>query len=343
MWVFGGGRNAQSARSRLDDQLTLQIDRLDRNCGISPEQRTKLMLAGHGDIKKFFDKVAEKKRKFDELKHDQNRIGEIFQEIQPLQLTFNQGIFNDNSIYQKTVKNTLNDEQRDKFRRMNDDLMLFRYRSRVALAVSMLDNSIGFSADQRRKFEKLLVDETKPPKKFSQYDTQVVFLQASHIPEAKVKAIFDDDQFRVLSRQFQQARNMEPFLRSNGFIGEEVHSRQQRALPRSGRCGKQRLVAPRPSSSPSKRGRPGMNLNRMLKQHATAAIVGVLAACACAFLASRPRERPSRRPRALARSFRETSVRCTTAVCTFWRRPSPKMGTGPALGASKDLESPGWP
>ena len=245
MWVFGGGRNAQSARSRLDDQLTLQIDRLDRNCGISPEQRTKLMLAGHGDIKKFFDKVAEKKRKFDELKHDQNRIGEIFQEIQPLQLTFNQGIFNDNSIYQKTVKNTLNDEQRDKFRRMNDDLMLFRYRSRVALAVSMLDNSIGFSADQRRKFEKLLVDETKPPKKFSQYDTQVVFLQASHIPEAKVKAIFDDDQFRVLSRQFQQARNMEPFLRSNGFIGEEVPPANN-APTQVREMRKQRLVAPAP-------------------------------------------------------------------------------------------------
>jgi hypothetical protein len=231
MWLFGGGRNADAARTRLESLLALEIDRLDKQCtttdaqeqkvALSEAQKKKLRLAGQGDIKRFFDKVAEKKRKFDLLKNDQQRIGEIFQEIQPLQNTFNAGIFGDGSFYSKTVKNTLNQDQAERYAKVLRDRDLFRYRARVDLVVSMLDNSVGFSAAQRKEFVKLLLEETKPPKHFGQYDTQVVLLQAARLPEGKIKPIFDEAQWRILNRQLTQAKGMEVFLKRNGFLDDD--------------------------------------------------------------------------------------------------------------------------
>ena len=234
MWLFGGGRNSQAARARLESILSLEIDRLDKYCAMSEAQKKKLTLAGRGDIKRFFDKVAEKKRKFDLLKNDQNRIGEIFQEIQPLQQTFNAGIFSDGSFFTKTVKNTLNEEQTERYAKVIRERDLFRYRARVDLVVSMLDNSVGFSAAQRKQFVTLLLEETKPPKHFGQYDTQVVLLQAAKLPEAKIKSIFDEAQWRILSRQLTQAKGMEVFLKRNGFLDDDkAEPKKADPLPRT--------------------------------------------------------------------------------------------------------------
>ena len=56
-WVFGniGSANAGVARNKLDSLLTLSVEDLERSCGLTPVQKKKLMLAGRGDIKRFFD------------------------------------------------------------------------------------------------------------------------------------------------------------------------------------------------------------------------------------------------------------------------------------------------
>ena len=60
-WVFGniGSANAGVARNKLDSLLTLSVEDLERSCGLTPVQKKKLLLAGHGDIKRFFDRVDE--------------------------------------------------------------------------------------------------------------------------------------------------------------------------------------------------------------------------------------------------------------------------------------------
>src|SRR5262245_38079822 len=60
-WVFGnmGLANAAAARNRLDSLLTLNVDDLERTCGLTLIQKKKLLLAGRGDIKRFFDRIEE--------------------------------------------------------------------------------------------------------------------------------------------------------------------------------------------------------------------------------------------------------------------------------------------
>ncbi len=94
---------------------------------------------------------------------------------------------------------------------------MFRYRAVIAGVVARLDDEMSLRAAQRRQLEQLLLDETRPPARFSQYDSMVVLAQAAQLPEEKLKPLFDDLQWKMLKKQFDQARGIEPFLKANGF------------------------------------------------------------------------------------------------------------------------------
>jgi hypothetical protein len=218
-WVFGGGKNLATVRASTDSLLAMQIEEIDRACGLTGAQKTKLRLAGRGDLKRFFDVYDEKKRKFQTLKNDQNRINEVFQEIQPLQASIASGLFGEGSIFAKTIHKTLEPAQAERFEKVAREKRGYRYRARVELAVNLLDNYVGMTSDQRHRLAAVLAEETRPPKKFGRYDYQVVILQASKLPEARLRPIFPDDaQWRKVRRQMDQVKGLELYLKNNGFL-----------------------------------------------------------------------------------------------------------------------------
>ncbi|MDB5392036.1 MAG: hypothetical protein JWM11_7682 [Planctomycetaceae bacterium] len=217
-WIFGSGRNAVQARKRLDTQLTLRIDELDRACGLTEIQKKKLYLAGQGDIKRLFDDMLVIRKKFDKLRNDQNAINQIFQEINPLQNRISAGIFRSESFYQKSVLKTLGPDQAAKLAELDLDRRTFRYHAKILLALTLLDVGVPMRDEQRQQLVKLLQEETRPPKRFGQFDYQVVLLQLSKLPEEKIKPIFDENQWKAMGTQFQQAKGMELYLQQNGIL-----------------------------------------------------------------------------------------------------------------------------
>jgi hypothetical protein len=224
-WVFGnmGVANAGVARNKLESLLTLHVDALERTCGLTPVQKKKLLLAGRGDIKRFFDRIEDLRKKFTKNQNqNQNQFQQVWQEIQPLRNAFNSGFFAGESIYAKAIKATLSPEQAARHEEVVHDRTLYRYWARVDLAMELLNNEVGFTDDQRRQLVKLLTEETTPPRKLGENDYYVVLYQLSRIPEAKIKPVFDDFQWRYLKRQLDQGRGMAMFLKQNGFVpGEE--------------------------------------------------------------------------------------------------------------------------
>jgi hypothetical protein len=227
MWVFGNARNNLSARDRLESLLMLNVDEIERACSLSTAQKQKLLLAGHGDLKHFMDRVAEARRVFNQLRRDQSRINEIFQMTQPLAATLRSGLFGDDSFFAKTLRRTLDAEQAERYREALREKSRFRYLAKVNLAVTNLDAIVGFTADQRRRLIELTINETTPfEKPAGQYESQVVLLKMSRIPEDKIRPILDETRWRLLTRQLQQSRGMEPFLKANGFLGEADPARR---------------------------------------------------------------------------------------------------------------------
>ena len=115
-----------------------------------------------------------------------------------------------------------------------------RRRATIEWFVVHIDKALGLSELQRGRLVELLANETPPPERFGQADFWYLMYQMTRLPEAKVKAILDEPQWRLLSRQFMQARGMEPWLRSNGLIaqGTDVEPRcgARRGRPRCA-CG----------------------------------------------------------------------------------------------------------
>jgi hypothetical protein len=217
-WIFGGGKNAAGGRSKFDAMLSLRLEEVNRLCGLTDAQRKKLGLAGRGDIKRFFDQVEEKRRAFRLVRNDQNKVNQVIQEIQPLRLTFMSGLFGDGSIFVKTLKKTLDDAQAGRYDRAVRDKARERNRARVELAVASIDDALGLTSAQRTRLVALLLEHTLPSAKPGPYDMQVLMIQASRLPEATLRSIFGEDQWKSLKAYMDQTRRMEPFLRQNGYL-----------------------------------------------------------------------------------------------------------------------------
>jgi hypothetical protein len=217
-WIFREYQNAAGARGRLDAVLTLNIESVAGVCGLSEAQRQKLWLAGRGDIKRLFDSVDELRRKFQAVKTDQNRVQELFRDVQPFHATIASGPFGESSIFFKALKNTLTSEQADLYDEAARDRRMFLYRARIEELVVKLDEAMTLRAAQRRQLEEVLLEETRPPVQFGVYDDYVMLWQAARIPEDKLRPVFDDRQWRMLTRHFEKVRGLEPFLKSNGLL-----------------------------------------------------------------------------------------------------------------------------
>ena len=219
-WVFNSVGTAQQAAKRFESMLSLQADTVADVCGMTPDQKEKLLLAGRGDIARFFERVETSRKKFQLVKDDQNRLGEVFQDIQPLQAAVNSGPFNDGSFFHKVVRTTLNQEQQTKFEQADRERRLFQYKAKIELVISALDDSIALRAEQRKELIKLLL-ATPPPKQFGQYDFYVVLFRLSRLPEATLGRLFDGPQRRALDVQLQQVRGLEPFLKQQGLLPDD--------------------------------------------------------------------------------------------------------------------------
>jgi hypothetical protein len=204
------------ARKKLDSALMMRIAEIERSCGLAEAQKQKLQLAGTADIKRFFDRVDEIKREF---KNSNNNV--LNQAIPPLAYEFQSGLFGDRSFFAKTIKRTLSAEQAAKLESFIRQQKLSRYQATVGWHVVQLNKSLGLSDDQRQRLAELLVDETRPPKKYGKGVNWFVLNQASSIPESRIKPIFNDIQWRIFSRQLVQAKRMQEWLKGNGVVVDD--------------------------------------------------------------------------------------------------------------------------
>jgi hypothetical protein len=220
-WVFQGFGNAEAGRKRITTGLTLQVDEVDRVCGLTDDQKQKLKLAGGGDSQRFFAEVEEVRKKFLANKNDQNAFGNIWQDIQPLQTKLAGGLFGDRSLFAKTLRRALSNEQIAKYDAVREERRQFRYRASIEAAVASLENSIALRDEQREIITKLLLERSQPPDAFGQNEFQFVLYRLSRLSMTKEESRLDERQWKALQQQLQGYRNMKQFLVQQGMLAKE--------------------------------------------------------------------------------------------------------------------------
>ena len=221
-WVFENFPTVAAARKKLEQMLMLQMDDVDRACQLSEVQKKKLQLAGRGDMLQFFEQVEVVRKKFLLVRKDQQKFNEIWQDISPLQVKFQAGLFSDDSFYHKTLRNMLKGEQLSKYSLIDGERRKFQYRAKVELVVAMLENALPLRDEQRQKVITLIVEETNPPRSFGQQqDYYVVMWNISKIPEKTLKPLFSDAEWKILNQQFAQVRGLEQWLKQSGALAKD--------------------------------------------------------------------------------------------------------------------------
>jgi hypothetical protein len=109
--VFRLYSNASGARQVFESLMATKIVNIDDACSLTDEQRKKLELAGRGDIERFFHRYEQLMRKSKAIEHNVQGLREILEDVRPLQVTLEVGLFREHSLLVKSLRNTLTDEQ----------------------------------------------------------------------------------------------------------------------------------------------------------------------------------------------------------------------------------------
>ncbi len=148
----------------MQTQTNLRLTEIDRVCRLSEAQKQKLRLATRGDMQRFTDEVDQLRRKFDKVKNDQNAMGEIWQEIQPLQIKQANGLMGHDSLLMKVLPKTLTPQQAAAYDAVVDERRRFRYRASIATSLITLEGAVAAEARPARDPHEALAgrNETTP-------------------------------------------------------------------------------------------------------------------------------------------------------------------------------------
>lgn len=118
-WAFAGKPGADRFRdqvdvllkNKLEGLLTKKVDEVEQMFLLTAAQRQKLILAGHGDIKRLLDSVEEARREFDLAEQDVDRLSEVRNKLRTVDLLVTYGPFELGSLFQKTLLKMFDEKQ----------------------------------------------------------------------------------------------------------------------------------------------------------------------------------------------------------------------------------------
>jgi hypothetical protein len=231
-------RRISDERQKLESELARQIAEIDRTCNLTDAEKTKLQLTGRAEISGFLDPYERALRKFQGFERENKDLDKMLDEANHFQITLAGGLFHEDSLLVKSLPNTLTSEQFAQYEVMARKRREERLRESVREAVVRLQRVFQVTVDSRKKHGKLKHDivvreaqwqdlitlmnrETRPSRRPSGYDSHVLLSQLSHLPEEKLKRLFDQDQWEIIHSAFPVFQSHEPMLKREGLLPAE--------------------------------------------------------------------------------------------------------------------------
>lgn len=199
-WVFRNQTMAQ-ARTMAQNSLQVQVDFVNLAGPLSEIQRLKLMLAGQGDINRFFEDYEILRSSLPKGRVGQNDWQQMWQKIQPIQLRQQAGLHGPGSLFQRTLKILLTSEQKTKFEVLDQERRQKHYQATIRVALTTIETKVPLTVSQRRRLVELITKKTKPPERIlPQYgDFYYVMSQMAGLPEDDLKPIFEGKEWKQFS------------------------------------------------------------------------------------------------------------------------------------------------
>mgnify|MGYP003390184672 CR=1 FL=1 len=202
-------------RERLETALATEIQWVDAQCSLTSMQKKKLGLAGKGDIHQFFSRAAELRPKLTAAPMSHERYIELMAELSPLRMAMPSGLTGENSLFRKTLRRTLTDEQRLRYQALE------RQRQKATIEAAMLTwgqtaNGLKLTGETRQKFTELILDHGRLPWTVGSYGQYVVLLEANQLRD-RMKPLLTEPEWEKFEWHVGLAKRYVPTLESSGL------------------------------------------------------------------------------------------------------------------------------
>ena len=201
-------------RKRMEANTVVEIETVARQVLLTEAQKKKLKLAARGDVEQFIARAAELRPKLTSKPIDQQQYVALMRELQPLRMTQQFGLIGENSLFRKTLRHMLTDEQRVRWQALE------RERQKTVIESAILTwertaNGVKIPVASRKEFVEILVEYGDLPETRNSYINYVVLVEAGKL-EDRLKPILHEEVWEKLQTQITQAKQIEATLRRSG-------------------------------------------------------------------------------------------------------------------------------
>ncbi|MBD3674976.1 MAG: hypothetical protein HUJ26_15775 [Planctomycetaceae bacterium] len=220
-WIFGNSsRTLDEVEANLNVVLQTRIDLIARECDLTDKQRETLMLAGQGDIHRFFNDYQTLRRKIPIGTISQQEYQEVWQDIQPVRTRYSAGLYNQSSLLEKTIDYVLEDHQRSRYDAFVRERRQRQYEAIVRGTLAMIENEMPLTSDQREKIVALLMEDIPKANyhNINYYHQYLVLYQLSMVPQQKLQAVLLENEWESLGKLIQRFQGYKPSLIQNGVL-----------------------------------------------------------------------------------------------------------------------------
>ncbi|MCX7418966.1 MAG: hypothetical protein NT013_05435 [Planctomycetia bacterium] len=205
----------EQAKSQLETHLNAEIATIDLRCKLTDAQKKKLRLAGRGDIADFFARAMELRRRGTSGPMTQQEFTQLHAEMQGLSLVIQMGSGSDSTLFRKTLRRLLTDEQAGLYRAFERERRVAMITETLAIQWGQNAKPVRLTAETQQKFAKVLLKHGRLPTNQSPYRQFLVLLEIDRL-EDRLKPLLSDEEWQQFQVPLGQAKRVEPFLRTSG-------------------------------------------------------------------------------------------------------------------------------
>lgn len=219
-----GQPTATAYRERMSASAAAEIEAVDRRVSLNDAQKKKLKLAAKGDIAQFISRVDELRPKLTSKPLSQQEYVEILRELNPLRMSQQYGIISENSLFRKTLRRTLTDEQRVLWQALE------RERQKTIIEAALIQWNahqavvgVKLTGESQQKLTELILDHGRMPLSVGPYGQYIVVLEANLLRD-RVKPLLSVEEWDRFDWKVGQAKRFVPTLESYGLWTERRSS-----------------------------------------------------------------------------------------------------------------------
>lgn len=221
------------ALARLRRQAQEHLDRVDRTCGLSADQRQRLEFALESDARRIAAEIDATRTRYAgtavnfQEPEGQRKWQEFQQDIQRCRSQLQQA-FGKDSLFIDLLAAMLDERQRASLDEELRSRRSFRWRAMIAPVLLKMDETIGLDARQHALVERLLmaaeprlVLDTAPGRRNTHAEQMLVYHQLSKVDTRLVRERLSDRQWQAVSMMMNQGKSMKSWLDQQGLVEPE--------------------------------------------------------------------------------------------------------------------------